>query len=183
MSKKAKIIAGSIAGGVIAAAVAVIFIVIPLAQQGAVNARYEEAMQLINEAHNEESSWGYTKALNILEEINSDEFNVDTEIAECHYFLGLDAFQHGGFVGAAEEFELILDYKDAYELAQESWYQAGLKGLYSGSITAYECFEQPILKGYKDSAKLAEEARQLEFKWWNNMDEYNKQVEGYQKLK
>ena len=182
MNKKIKILIGCIAGGLVAAAIAVVFIVIPLAQQGAVNARYEEAMRLIDASKYEDSNYKYRQGLDILIELNSDGFDIQDEITEHRYYLANENFKAGYYTSAIADLELIQDYKDSYALLQECWYLAGIKALYSGNIKAYEYFEQPILKGYKDSAQFAYEAREFNFMYWNSYDEYYERLEEYRKL-
>ena len=168
MSKKAKIIAGSVTGGVIVVAgivVLLIFLVfIPAGQRAVLDAKYNEAIQLMENGPYDDLYLNYDDAMKIFIEIHNDSYDVKDDIIECHYLMGVDALNDGNgrLTYAIQHFTEVGNYKDAPELLKEAYYQDGWYQLESKEYNnAHDSFEQVAKYNYKNSKEAMNKASEM----------------------
>ena len=181
MNKKIKILIGCIAAALLVGVVATIIIVVPLSMHGARDARYQEALDLMDSAEKNIYIWEHEEALEILTELNSEEFDVSNDILECHYLIGKMALFHGGsgFHTAIEHFEAAGDYKDAQELLKEAYYQQGFVYLKDRDFQrSHNCFSRVASQDYKNSKEMIDVVDDLaEVYWQDSVQAFDAEIE------
>lgn len=171
MNKKIKILIGCIAAALLVGVVATIIIVVPLSVHGTRDARYQEALDLMDEAEKENSYFDYYDAIVILEEVKQHGLDVDDDIIQCHYAMAVIALYDGNdsFSGAIEHFEAAGDYKDAPELLKEAYYQQGFVYLKDKDFQrAYNYFSHVASQDYKNSEEMMDVVDDLAEVYWQD---------------